>query len=58
MNPSLYLITSNHMNNNKYISSNNKPTRFLKWQKDVIINRVSESPITKDSDRKITQSHN
>lgn len=51
------LIAPSYMDNNKNISSYNEPTWFLKGQKDVVFNRVSKSPVTKDTNREITKSH-
>jgi len=45
------------MDKDKDISSYNDPARFLKGEKDVVINTVSKSPVTKSSNRKITKGH-
>lgn len=53
----MYLITSSYMDKNKDVSSYNEPARFLKGEKDVIVNTVSKSPVTKNSNRNITKGH-
>lgn len=58
MGANYYLIASDNVQNDKHVSSGDKPARFLKRDKDVIVNSISECPITDECHREVAYCHN
>lgn len=53
-----YLIASNNMDDDKHVSHDNEPCRFVQRDENVVLHCISKHSVSNKSNREVTESHN